>query len=117
VKNQAGQTNIFMPNLKSSGEKSGGNALADFKKKSGFDFTGIDTLNVSVGKVKFIDLQNQNNNREQTIGIDDLVIPNVKSETDLLGLAVDIALHSNGFFDSLVGQKKSGLGALKPLGL
>src|ERR1035437_5693881 len=41
VKNQAGQTNIFVPNLKSPGGKSGGsgNALANFKKQSGFDFT------------------------------------------------------------------------------
>ncbi len=117
VKNQAGQTNIFAPNLKSPGGKSGVNSLADFKKQSGFDFTGIDMLNVSIGKVKYIDLNNQRNDREQTIGIDNLVIPNVKSETDLLGLAALIALHSDGFFESLVGQKKPGLGVLKQLGL
>jgi len=117
VKNQAGQTNIFVPNLKSPGGKSGGNSLADFNKKSGFDFTGIDTLNVSIGQVKYVDLNNQQNNREQTIGIDELVIPNVKSQTDLLGLAADIALRSDGFFDSLIGQKNSGLGILKQLGL
>jgi hypothetical protein len=117
VKNQAGQTNIFLPNLKSPGGKSGVNSLADFKKQSGFDFTGIDMLNVSIGKVKFIDLQNQRNNREQTIGIDNLVIPKVKSEVDLMGLAADIALHSDGFFDSLVGPKKPGLDVLKQIGL
>jgi len=91
--------------------------LADFKKQTGLDFTGIDMLNVSIGKVKFIDLDNQQNNREQTIGIDNLVIPNVKSPADLMGLAADIALHSDGFFDSLVDQKKPGLGVLKQLGL
>ncbi|HEX5398035.1 MAG TPA: hypothetical protein VFY06_03195, partial [Verrucomicrobiae bacterium] len=64
VKNQAGQTNIFVPSLKSPGGKAGGTTLADFKKQTGYDFTGIDMLNVSIGKVKFIDLQNQNNNRE-----------------------------------------------------
>jgi uncharacterized protein involved in outer membrane biogenesis len=119
VKNQAGRTNIFLPGIQLPAQKSngGGNALADFKKQSGYDFTGIDMLNVSIGKVKFIDLQNQRNNREQTIGIDDLVIPNVKSPTDLMGLAADIALHSDGFFDSLVDQKKPGLGVLKQLGL
>jgi uncharacterized protein involved in outer membrane biogenesis len=119
VKNQAGQTNIFLPNLKSPGGKSGGsgNALANFKKQSGFDFTGIDQLNVSIGQVKYVDLNNQQNNREQTIGIDSLVIPNVKSQTDLLALAADIALRSDGFFDSLIGQKNSGQGLLKQLGL
>jgi uncharacterized protein involved in outer membrane biogenesis len=119
VKNQAGRTNIFLPSVKSPASKSGGggNPLADFKKQSGCDFTGIDMLNVSIGRVKFIDLQNQRNNREQTIGIDDLVIPNVKTTADLAGLAVDIALRSNGFFDSLVDQKNSGLGVMKQLGL
>ena len=144
VKNPAGQTNIFLPSVKSPalksglnakapantntttglpgdqlpGQKSGGgNPLADFKSQSGFNFTGIDMLNVSIGKVKFIDLRNPQNNREQTIGIDELVIPNVKSLADLTSLAVDIALHSNGFFDSFVDQKNSGLGVLKQLGL
>lgn len=143
VKNQAGQTNIFLPSVKSPAPKSGGsgnalantnivlpsiqspgqktggggNPLADFKNQSGFDFTGIDMLNVSIGKLKYIDLNNQRNNREQTIGIDELVIPNVKSLTDLMGLAADIALRSDGFFDSLVDQKNSGAGVLKQLGL
>jgi uncharacterized protein involved in outer membrane biogenesis len=119
VKNQAGQTNIFLSGIKSPVQKSigGGNPMADFKKQSGFDFTGIDMLNVSIGKVKYIDLNNQQNNREQTIGIDSLVIPNVKSPTDLMGLAADIALRSNGFFDSLIDQKSSGFGVLKQLGL
>ena len=166
VKNQAGQTNIFLPGIKLPAQKSGGsgnapvntsifppgtnspvqksgagnplentntfptstnapvqtsggggNPLADFKKQSGYEFTGIDMLNVSIGRVKFIDLQNQQNNREQVIGIDELVIPNVKSLTDLTGLAADIALRSNGFFDSLVDPKSSGLGVLKQLGL
>jgi len=119
VKSQAGQTNIFLPGLKLPAQKSGtgGNPLADFKKQSGFDFTGIDMLNVSIGKLKFIDLQNQQNNREQTIGIDDCVIPNVKSSTDLWSLEALVVLRSNGFFDSLVDQKKSGLDILKQFGL
>jgi uncharacterized protein involved in outer membrane biogenesis len=118
VKNQAGRTNIFLPGIKSPDQKSGGgNPLADFKKLSGYDFTGIDMLNVSIGKVKYIDLQNQRNDREQTIGIDDCVIPNVKSQADLTTLAVVIALHSDGFFDSLIDQKNSGPGLMKRLGL
>jgi uncharacterized protein involved in outer membrane biogenesis len=119
VKSQAGQTNIFLPGLKLPAQKTGagGNPLADFKKQSGYDFTGIDMLNVSIGKMKYIDLKNPQNNREQNIGIDELVIPNVKSLTDLTGLAVDVALRSNGFFNSLVDQKNSGPGILKQLGL
>ena len=117
VKNQAGQTNIFLPGIKLPAQKSGGSPLANFKKQSGYDFTGVDQLNVSIGKVKYIDLNDQQNNREQIIGIDELVIPRVKSLADLTGLAADIALRSNGFFDSLVGQKKPGMDILKQLGL
>ena len=118
VKNQAGRTNIFMPGPKlPAGKPRGTNALANFKKQSGYNFTGIDMLNVTIGKVKFIDLQNQQNNREQDIGIDDLVIPDVKTPVDLAGLGADIVLHSDGFFDSLVGQKKQALDVLKLFGL
>ena len=64
-----------------------------------------------------MDLQNPQNNREQDIGIDDLVIPNVKTPVDLAGLGADIALHSNGFFDPLFGQKKQALDVLNLFGL
>jgi hypothetical protein len=74
-------------------------------------------LNVSVGTVKFIDLKNQQNNREQTIGIEGLPIRNVKSQNDLAALGALIYLRSDGFFDFLVDQKKSGLDILKQLGL
>jgi uncharacterized protein involved in outer membrane biogenesis len=119
VKNQAGQTNIFLPGIKSQAQKSGGsgNPLANFKKQFGYDFTGIDMLNVSIGKVKFIDLQNQQNNREQTIGIDNCVIPNVKSQTDLAGLGVLVTLRSGDFFKSLLGRQNQELPELNVLQL
>ena len=118
VKNQAGRTNIFIPGPRlPAGKSRGTNAQADFKKQSGYNFTGIDMLNVTIGTVKFIDLQNPQNNREQDIGIDDLIIPNVKTPVDLAGLGADIALHSNGFFDSMVGQQKQALDVLKLFGL
>jgi uncharacterized protein involved in outer membrane biogenesis len=117
VKNQAGQTNIFSIGLALPSKKSGGNAAANFKKQTGLEFKGIDVLNVSVGQVKFIDLQDQHQNRTQKIGIEDCVIKNVKSPADLAGLAALVELRSDGFFDSLVDQKKSGLDVLKQLGL
>jgi uncharacterized protein involved in outer membrane biogenesis len=117
VKNQAGSTNIFLSAKGFSAQQTaGGNALAEFRKYSGFHFTGIDSLHVSVGEVKYIDLGNQQNNREQTIGIDDVIIPNVKSPTDLGGLALDVELHSNGFFDFLQGRQNSSADVLKQLG-
>jgi hypothetical protein len=65
---------------------------------------------------KFIDLKDQRNNREQTIGIENCVIKNVKSQTDLAGLAALVALRGGDFFTSLAGQKGSGLDILKLLG-
>jgi hypothetical protein len=117
VKNEAGQTNIFALGIPLPTKKSGGQATVNFKKQTGYDFKGIDALNVSIGTAKFIDLKNQQNNREQTIGIENCVIPNVKSQADLAGLGAFIYLRSDGFFDSLVDQKKSGLDVLKQLGL
>ena len=117
VKNQAGQTNIFALGVASPSKKSGNGKMTSANVFPNRQFPRIDVLNVSIGTAKFIDLKDQRNNHEQTIGIEDCVISNVKSPTDLAGLAMFIELRSNGFFDSLVGQKKSGLDVLKQLGL
>lgn len=113
VKNEAGQTNIF--SLGISAPKKSSAVAANFKKETGYDFKGIDVLNVSVGTAKYIDLKNQRNNRTQTIGIENCVIKNVKSRNDLAGLAVFIGLRSGDFFDSLVAPKKFHGGNAAPL--
>ncbi len=107
VKNEAGRTNIFsiaaLPSVKKpgSGEKS-------FAKETGYAFTGIDVLNVSVGTAKYIDLKDRKNNREQKIGIENCVMKNVKTPTDLAGLAMLIALRGGDFFGSLIDNKAAG---------
>ena len=75
------------------------------QSKPAYEFTGIDVLNVSIGTAKFIDLKDQQNNREQKIGIENCVMKNVKSPTDLAGLAVLVALRGGDFFGSLVDPK------------
>jgi hypothetical protein len=118
VKNEKGQTNIFalgvtaVPSKKTSSNE----VAASFKKQTGYDFQGIDVLNVSIGKLKYIDLKDPQNNREQTIGIENCVMKKVKSPGDLAGLGLLIGLRSGDFFTSLVGQKGSGLDVLKFLG-
>lgn len=107
VKNEAGQTNIFALGVPLTAKNAGGGA-AGLKRETGYDFKGIDVLNVSIGKVRFIDLKDQSNNREQIIGIDDLPVKNVKSETDLAGLAVLVALRGGDFFSSLLALPKPG---------
>jgi hypothetical protein len=100
VKNDAGQTNIFAIATLPSVKKSGGGEKS-FAQETGYAFTGIDVLNVSVGTAKYIDLKDQRNNREQKIGLENLVMKNVKTTTDLAGLALLVALRGGDFFGPL----------------
>jgi hypothetical protein len=115
VKNEAGQTNLFSIAALPSVKKSGGSGKS-LAKETGFEFTGIDVLNVSVGTAKYIDLKDSKNNREQKIGIENCVMKNVKTPTDLAGLVALIALRGGDFFSSLAGQKSSGMDVLNLIG-
>jgi len=103
VKNEAGQTNIFALGLAlpTKNAPAGQRAMTEFKKKTGMTFRGLDVLNVSVGTVKYIDLQDQRRNREQKIGIENQIIKNVKTPADLAGLGLLVVLRSGDFFGSL----------------
>lgn len=105
VRNEAGQTNVFAMGvaLPTKEAKGGGKELQEFKQRTGLTFEGIDVLNVSVGHVRFIDLKNPANDREQKIGIDNFVVKNVKTPANLAGLVVLLAFRSDGFFTSLLG--------------
>lgn len=101
VKSADGKLNIYelgKTSIKASSKK----PEANFKKQTGYDFKGIDNLNVTFDKAKYIDLQNRHNDREQTIGIENWVVPKVQSPNDLAGLVVFIDLRSNHFFDPFV---------------
>ncbi len=118
VKNEAGQTNILslgaLPPVKK--HPGGEQNVINFKKQTGFEFTGIDVLNVSIGKAQFIDLKDQHNNRSQQIGIENCVMKDVKTPADLGGLALLIALRGGDFFGSLVDPKNSSSGLRQFLG-
>lgn len=104
VKGENGRTNIF--EIARARPAAPGNAPAgNFKAQTGYDFTGIDALNVSFQKAEYIDLQNPRDNRTQVIGIQNCVVPNVKSANDLAGLAFIIGLRSNHFFDPFIGRR------------
>ena len=107
VKNEAGQTNIFSLAALPSVKQSSGSGKS-FTKQTGMKFTGIDVLNVSIGKAQFVDLKDQHNNRTQVIGIENCVMKDVKTPADLGGLALLVALRSGDFFDSLVDKKGIG---------
>ena len=122
VKNEAGQTNIFALGLSlplpPPGNNPGhivaannNNAMAQFHQQTGLTFQSVDTLNISIGTLKFIDLKDQRHNRTQKIGIDNALVHNVRSPADLVGLTTLIALRSGTFFTALVNPDGADNGA------
>ena len=113
VKNEAGQTNLFALGvaLPAKGAAGGsGKELKEFKRRTNLDFQGIDVLNVSVGKFKFIDLKDPRNNCEQKIGIENFVKSPTKDKAhaveslgDLTGIMVLVGLRGDDFFKSVFG--------------
>lgn len=65
-------------------------------------FTGIDTLNLTVGKLKFSDMKQPGQIREIHLGLQNEIVTNVHSVTDLTGVLVKIVLKNGG---SLLGTE------------
>jgi hypothetical protein len=115
VKNEAGRTNIFsagmvLPALQGTAHpatgtstQEGAASAAEFERQTGLSFPTIDALNVSIGTLKYIDLKDQRNNRTQKIGLENMVVKNVASPKDLVGLAGAIGLRGGDFFTALLG--------------
>ncbi len=80
VKNKNGKTNIEMlekeTKKKSSGQK-------DKTDKPGVDFGGIDTLYLTVGKIRITDERDPRNNDVIDIGLKDEVGRNLKTEAEI----------------------------------
>lgn len=115
VKSLDGQTNLCSLGLalpaKNSVAAGANPGLADFKRRTGLEFKGIDCLNVSIGRFKYVDLQDRKNDREQTIGVENFVLTNVTSGADLAGLGLLVGLRSGDFFKPLIAPGDSGAGA------
>jgi uncharacterized protein involved in outer membrane biogenesis len=93
VRNEAGSTNLF------SFKNPRSRTLQTVLPKDippDFDFTGIDVLNLSLGKAKYVDLKAPKNNREIRVDLQNQVFKNVKSEADLYGILVVLWLRSGG---------------------
>jgi len=119
VKNEKGETNLFSLGVKlpAKGAAGGGNAgLKEIKSRTGLDFQGIDVLNVSVGTLKYLDLKDPGKNLEQKIGLENLLIRNVKSGADLTGLATVVGLRGNEVLGILVGKNNPSADIFKLLG-
>jgi uncharacterized protein involved in outer membrane biogenesis len=91
VRNEAGRTNIveFMkrPSAKSASRGGGFKQLGEVK------FTGIDVLNLSLGKVRCVDLKSPNRSLELKVNARDQIFKNVKTENDVYGMLAVIWLR------------------------
>jgi len=81
VRSADGRTNIFAleKRLRSKKKKPG----SDSEKDSDIEFRGIGELKISLGTVRYIDLQKPAKSQEFRIGIQDEVVTTIKNEKDL----------------------------------
>jgi len=94
VRNEAGQTNMagILNRIQAPTSKEGGPS----KLLKDFEFTGIDVLNLTVGKARYIDLKEARNNREVRVNLQNQIFRNVKSDADAYGILFMIWLRSGG---------------------
>jgi hypothetical protein len=92
VKNDLGGTNLMALQTKTASSKT---AAVDE-----LQFRGIDVLNLSVGKMRFIDLRNRARDREFYPNLQNQVFKNIKTTGDLYGVLIMLWLRSGGGFGS-----------------
>jgi hypothetical protein len=59
-----------------------------------YRFNGIDTLNLTVGKVRYISLRRPNRNQEMNLALQNEIIQNVRTWDDMAGLLFKILLRA-----------------------
>lgn len=90
IQNNSGETNIITildkvaPEIlrKRSGQKSNGS------------FGGIDMLNLSVGKVRYIHLAHPKRNQEIDVGMRHAIVQNIRTEDDLAGVFLKVLVRA-----------------------
>ena len=87
VKNDLGGTNLVALR---------GQAISGKPAAGDIKFAGIDVLNLSVGKMRFIDLKHRNRDREIYPNLQNQVFKNVKTTGDLYGILIMLWLRSGG---------------------
>jgi len=109
VKNAAGQTNVFaIQSLLGGGTTNGttnGATSSAAVELGGIEFQGIDVLTLSLGRAKYLDLGNPNNNREIHVDLQRQIFNNVKAEADLYGILFIIWLRSGGAISVAPGSQ------------
>ena len=92
VRNPSGQTNLvdFIEQAGTEGRE----ALSRQLPARDFGFTGIDQLDLSLGRIRFIDLRDPRRNREAYFGVKNVEIKNIRSRDDLYGVAGIVLIRS-----------------------
>jgi uncharacterized protein involved in outer membrane biogenesis len=80
-------------------------ALRRQAQSSGFEFAGIDTLNLTLGKATFMRMKQPGQVEELKLDIHNQVLTNIKSAQDLSGVLM-VALLRNGV--NLLGNTRGG---------
>ena len=96
VRNEAGQTNLFSFVNKARRTAPRGAESEVNKLLSDFEFQGIDVLNLSIGKARFVDLKNPAHNCESRFGLENQVFKNIRSRDELNGVVFLLYLRSGG---------------------
>jgi hypothetical protein len=96
VRNEAGKTNIFAMIEKAESDAKGKKEDRFRKLLGDLQFDGIDVLNLSLGKAKFIDLKDASQNREIHVDMQNQIFKQVNSEADVYGMLFMIWLRSGG---------------------
>jgi uncharacterized protein involved in outer membrane biogenesis len=90
VRNARGQTNLEALEAK---EKAATKSSSRGGSRLSLDFTGIDLLNLSLGRLTFTDLKQPGNNWGREIGLKNEMIANIKPSDDLNDLVGRILLQ------------------------
>jgi hypothetical protein len=88
VESKTGATNIL--NMTSALERASGGK----SNQAVFAFKGIDTLNLTVGKVRSINLRAPNRNQEMNLALQNEVVQNVRSWDDMAGILLKIFVRA-----------------------
>ena len=98
VKNKEGKFNVNFEE-----EDVAAKAPEKQKSKPLLEFGGIDTLHLTLGKVFYTDMQNPTNNTAYDLGVQDAVIKNVRTESDLINWLLGhlLAKDRNGLTPSV----------------
>jgi len=94
VRSTEGRTNINVLRDRFEAQKASATKAAKSGGRGGkgLEFEKIDMLNLTLGKLRYTDLGQPDNNREVNLDVHNQAFPNVKSQEDLYGMAFVLLL-------------------------